>query len=284
MDRARLFTGLSATLLGLAMSIAGLWWGCFTTDRLLHDDAAFTTQLTASLDRPDVRAQLSTWLLDAIRAAAKASGAKPGNTAAWEKLTDGLSSEQQVAPLADRLVAALVDVRDRSVAQLDAHAVPKAAVAMDLSGVLKQLGLSLDKKTAAALGLRITGGRITVPVVSSASLDSYQQRYDQTMVGSRWGGWLALVLAIAAIALSRRPLRVVALAAVGVAVLALLAGPLASMVSGLLGRDAIGALLQPAVDSTGAAIGAGAGFVVAVGVAAAALCLAADWFLQRRTS
>ncbi|GAA3640151.1 hypothetical protein [Microlunatus ginsengisoli] len=273
---------LSATTFGLAMLCASLWWSAFTTMTLLHDDAKFVHALGAVLDSPPVRSAVADWVTDAVDAAGGASGRDLRANPVLSALHKALASDRAVGPLTDAVVAVVLPARNAAVAQLDAKLEPKKDVRLDLAPVFKAAGISLDKKSAAALGLTVTKHSASVPLLTGQQLDTLQRRYDLALLAETWAGWAALVLLAVSVATSAKPLRTLAIACGALALLAVVAPWLLGRVAGWLGSGDLGPLLTPVVATTRQAIGPYTLPALIVGLVAALGFGAAQFALTRQ--
>ena len=80
MRAVRVHPKLSATCLGLALTLGSLWWSAASTYVVLHDDARFVGALAQTLDQPAVRAQVGEWTGAAFDQASRLAGdhGRPG--------------------------------------------------------------------------------------------------------------------------------------------------------------------------------------------------------------
>lgn len=271
--------GVSASAFALALAVSSFWWSSFTTMSLLHDDAKFEQALSATMDKPAVRAKLGGWLGTVIE---RTSGRKSVNNAALHQLQLLLASDQPVAPLTDALTRVAVTARDQAVSQLDARLSPKRVVRMDLAPLFTAAKIKVDAKTAKMMGLTVTGKAFTTELIGAEQLDQLQRRYDLTKIASTWAGWAALALIIISVLTSRRPLRTLAFAAVAVVVVALAAPPLLSRLATWVGSNDLGPLLQPLIVSIGSAVDPYLVPVIVIAAVAAAALAVGQVLLDRR--
>jgi hypothetical protein len=275
MPAVRVHPRLSATCLGLALTLGTLWWSAASTWVVLHDDARLVGALTRVLDQPAVRAQLGEWTGTAFDQALRLADAGAGGQTktarrAVAQVQATITSTAPLEPLVTVVTGVVVGGRDAAVAQLDARAVPKTAVAVDVAPLLRLAGVEIDKKTARAMGLAAgPGKRVTLPLLTGEQLDLLQRRYDLMVLIRQWAGWAALALLVVSVATSRRPLRTLAVAAGLVALIALvLPHLLAYGQARVVGTD-LGSLVAPLL-----AAAAGRVATVAVPVAVVAGLLA----------
>lgn len=253
---------LSATCLGLALTLGSLWWSAASTYVVLHDDARFVGALTEALDHPSVRAQLGEWTGTAFDQAARLAG-DPKQTRSAQRavrqLQAAITSTAPLEPLVSAVTGVVVATRDTAVGQLDAQATPKSEVRADVAPLLALAGVTVDKATARAMGLSVTKGHLTLPLLTGEQLDLLQHRYDWLLLIRRWAGWVGLVLLAVSVATSRLPLRTLAVASGLVAVIALVLPRLLAYGQGRAAATELGGLVAPL-------LAAAAGRVATVGV------------------
>ncbi len=263
---------LSATCLGLALTLGSLWWSAASTYVVLHDDARLVGALSRTLDQPAVRAQLGEWTGTAFAQASRLAGDRKQTKAAdraVRRLQAAITSDAPLEPLATAVAGVVVGTRDAAVSQLDARTVPKSVVRADVAPLLALAGVTVDKKTAAAMGLTLEKKRLTLPLLTGEQLELLQHRYDVLLLIRRWAGWVALALLAVSVATSRLPLRTLAVAAGLVAVIALVLPRLLAYGQGRVAGSELGGLVAPLL-----AAGAARVAVVGVPVALAAGLLA----------
>ena len=285
----RVHSKLSATCLALAVMLGSMWWSATSTYVVLHDNARFVTALAKTLDQPTVRRQLAGWTHTALAQAVQLSGS-PAQTKearkATELLQQAITSTAPVEPLVTAVTSVVVDTRDAAVSQLDAHAVPKKPVRADISPLLGLAKISIDEKTAKAMGLSLSsvkggpviektgkgknakiakGVKVTLPLLTADQLELLQHRYDWMVLVRRWAGWAALALLVVSVATSRYPVRTLAIAAGSVALIAVVLPHLLTMVQARLATSELGALVTPLLA---AAAGRAGAVAVPVGVVA----------------
>jgi hypothetical protein len=240
---------ISATAFSLALLLASLWWGAFTTMTMLHDDAKFVAALTATLDKPSVRAQISGWLEAALANGSPVTGKELQQNPAFRELQRTLTGKQDLAPMVAALTGVALQTRNDAVTQLDQRLTPKRAVRLQLAPLFDAAGISVDKKTAKALGLRLDRAALSTELLTGPQLERLQLRYTVMALISRWAGWVALALLAASVATSARPLRLLAVAAGALTLVALFAPyALARLVTWLSSND-LGTLLAPVVQA-----------------------------------
>ena len=248
---------LSASCLGLALTLGSLWWSAASTYVVLHDDARLVGALTRTLDQPAVRAQLGEWTGTAFAQASRPAGdRKPSKAAdqALRRLQTAITSDAPLEPLAIAMTGVVVGTRDAAVAQLDARAVPKSVVRADVAPLLALAGVTVDEKTAAAMGLTLEKRRLTLPVLTDEQLDLLQHRYDVLLLirplgrlgrarpARRVGGDL------------RRPLRTLAVGAGLVAVIALVLPRLLAYGQGRVAGSELGGAVDPLLAAAAARV------------------------------
>lgn len=287
----RVHSKLSATCLALAMMLGSMWWSAASTYVVLHDNARFVTALAKTLDQPVVRRQLGGWTRTALSQAAQLSRSSAQTKEArkaTELLQQTITSTAPVEPLVTAVTSVVVTTRDAAVSQLDAHAVPKKPVRADISPLLGLAKISIDKKTAKALGLSLSavgggpaietnakgknakGVKVTLPLLTADQLELLQHRYDWMVLVRRWAGWAALALLAVSVATSRYPLRTLAIAAGLVALIAIVLPHLLTAVQARLASSELGALVTPLLAAAAARVGTVA---VPVGVVAGAIAV-----------
>lgn len=282
----RVHPRLSATCLGLALTLGSLWWSAASAYVVLHDDARLVGALSRTLDQPAVRAQLSDWTGEAFDRAARLAGDGPQTGRARQavgQLQRAIASDAPLEPLVTAVSGVVVATRDAAVTQLDARVQPKTEVRADVAPLLALAGVKVDKKTAAAMGLRLEPGRrISVPLLSGPQLDLFQHRYDWMLLIRRWAGWVALALLAVAVATSRLPLRTLAVAAGLVAVVALVLPRLLAYGQGWAGGTDLGGLITPILTAAAARVGVVSGPVAVVAGLLALVLGALQVLLLRR--
>jgi hypothetical protein len=246
---------VSASAFGLAILLASLWWGAHRTMIILHDDASFVRALTASLDKPAVRAQLSAWTTETIRRTAPITGKDFAGNPVINQLQSAITSKENVGPMADALTAVAVKARDEAVSQLDRRLDPKNEVRLQLAPLFTAAKIKIDKATATALGLTLKKAALTSRLLSGDQLDRMQRRYDLIVLTNRWAGWAALALLIVAVVTSAKPLRALAIASGVAAVLAIAVPLLLGRLAAGLSTSELGSLAQPLVGSLARGIG-----------------------------
>jgi len=166
----------------------------------------------------------------------------------------------------------VVSTRDAAVTQLDARALPKTEVRADVAPLLAVAGVTVDMKTATAMGLTLEKGkRVTLPLLTGEQLDLLQRRYDLMVLVRQWAGWVALALLAVSVATSRLPLRTLAVAAGLVAVIALVLPHLLAYGQSRAADTQLGALVAPLLSAAGARV---ASVAVPVSVVAGLLAVA----------
>lgn len=282
----RVHPKLSATCLALAMMLGSMWWSAMSTYVVLHDDARLVAALATTLDHPSVRRQLGQWTGTALDQAATLAGSPEQTKAARRaaaELRQTIVSTAPIEPLVAALATVVVTTRDAAVTQLDADAAPKTAVRADLSPLLKLAGITVDKKTAAAMGLTLEKKRVTMPLLTGEQLDLLQHRYDWMVLIRTWAGWAALALLTVSVATSRYPLRTLAVAAGLVAVIAVVLPHLLGALQGRATGSELGALVSPLLAAASARVGVLAGPVAVVaGILALTLGALQLLLLRRR--
>lgn len=283
----RVHPKLSASCLALALMLGSMWWSAASTYVVLHDDARLVGVLAKTLDQPAVRSQLGGWTSTALDQAAKLAGSPeptktsgrstPSETVQAQtaaKLQRAITSTAPVEPLIAAVTTVVVTTRDAAVSQLDARAEPKKPVHADIGPLLGLAKVSIDKKTAKAMGLSLDTGKtakvtknakVTLPLLTADQLDLLQHRYDWMVLVRRWAGWAALALLAVSVATSRYPLRTLAIAAGLVAVIAVVLPQLLPIIQTRLATSDLGALLTPLLAAATARVSAVA---VPVGVIA----------------
>ena len=157
MRAVRVHPKLSATCLGLALTLGSLWWSAASTYVVLHDDARFVGALAQTLDQPAVRTQVGEWTGAAFDQASRLAGDQRQTKAARQavgQLQQASVSDAQLEPLITAVTGVVVSTRDAAVTQLDARALPKTEVRADVAPLLAVAGVTVDKKTATAWGSR----------------------------------------------------------------------------------------------------------------------------------
>ena len=271
----RVHPKLSATCLGLALTLGSLWWSAASTYVVLHDDARFVGALAQTLDQPAVRAQLGEWTGAAFDQAARLAG-DPKQTKAARRavgqLEQAIVSDAPLAPLITAVTGVVVTTRDAAVTQLDARALPKTEVRADVAPLLAVAGVTIDKRTATTMGLRLEKGkRLSLPLLTGEQLDLLQRRYDLMVLVRQWAGWVALGLLAVSVATSRLPLRTLAIAAGLVAVIALVLPHLLAYGQSRAADTQLGALVTPLLSAGSARV---ADIAVPVAVVAGLLAVA----------
>ncbi len=289
MRAVRVHPKLSATCLGLALTLGSLWWSAASTYVVLHDDARFVGALAQTLDQPAVRAQLGEWTGAAFDQAARLAGEPKQTKAARQavgQLQQAIVSDAPLEPLITAVTGVVVTTRDAAVSQLDARALPKTEVRADVAPLLAVAGVTIDKKTARTMGLALEKGkRVSLPLLTGEQLDLLQRRYDLMVLVRQWAGWVALALLAVSVATSRLPLRTLAIAAGLVAVIALVLPHLLAYGQSRAADTQLGALVTPLLSAGSARVAA-----VAVPVAVVAGLLAVAFgalqviLLRRRRS
>ena len=225
----RVHPKLSASCLALAMMLGSMWWSAMSTYVVLHDDARIVGALATTLDQPAVRQRLATWTGTAFDQAAKLAGDTEQTKAARQavsQLQEAIGSTAPIEPLVRAVTEVAVTTRDAAVTQLDAKTSPKTVVRADVAPLFGLAKITIDKKTAKAMGLTLTTDkktkttRLTLPLLTGEQLDLLQRRYDWMLLIRQWAGWAALALLAVSVATSRYPLRTLAIAAGLVAVIA----------------------------------------------------------------
>lgn len=151
-----------------------------------------------------------------------------------------------------------------------ARVVPKTEVRADVAPLLALAGVTIDRKTAQAMGLTLEKGkRVSLPLLTDEQLDLLQRRYDLMVLVRQWAGWVALALLAVSVATSRLPLRTLAVAAGLVTVIALVLPHLLADGQSRAADTQLGALVTPLLAAAGARVAA-----VAVPVAVVAGLLA----------
>jgi hypothetical protein len=283
----RVHPRLSATCLGLALTLGSLWWSAASTYVVLHDDARLVGALGRTLDQPAVRAQLGEWTGTAFAQASRLAGDRKQTAAADQavrRVQAAITSTAPLEPLVTVVTGVVVGTRDAAVAQLDARTVPKTVVRADVTPMLTLAGVAVDKKTATVMGLTLEKKRLTLPLLTGGQLDLLQHRYDVLLLLRRWAGWVALALLAVSVATSRLPLRTLAVAAGLVAVIALVLPRLLASAQGRVADSELGGLVAPLL-AAGAARVAVVGVPVAVVAGLLAVVLGAlQVLLLRRRS
>lgn len=285
MRGVRVHPRLSATCLGLALTLGSLWWSAASTYVVLHDDARLVGALSRTLDQPAVRAQLGEWTGTAFAQASRLAGdRKQTKTAdrAVRRLQAAITSTAPLEPLVTVVTGVVVGTRDAAVAQLDARAVPKTVVRADVTPLLTLAGVTVDTKTAAAMGLTLEKKRLTLPLLTGEQLDLLQHRYDVLLLIRRWAGWVALALLAVSVATSRRPLRTLAVASGLVALIAVVLPHLLAYGQGWAGRTDLGGLVVPVLAAAAARVGVLSGPVALVAGLLAVVLGAGQILLSRR--
>jgi hypothetical protein len=240
---------ISATAFSLALLLASLWWGAFTTMTMLHDDAKFVAALSATLDKPAVRAQISRWLGAALDNASPVTGAELSKNPAFSQLQQTITAEQNLAPMAAALTGVALQARNDAVTQLDQKQTPKQSVRLQLAPLFDAAEIKVDKKTAKALGLRLDRTALSTELLTGPQLDRLQLRYTLTALLSRWAGWVALALLVLSVATSAKPLRLLAIASGAVTLVALFAPYALARLATWLASNGLGQLLAPVVKT-----------------------------------
>ena len=262
MRAVRVHPNLSATCLGLALTLGSLWWSAASTYVVLHDDARFVGALAQTLDQPVVRAQLGTWTGAALDQAARLAGDPKQTKAARQsvgQLHQAITSDAALEPLITAVTGVVVTTRDAAVSQLDARVTPKTEVRADVAPLLAVAGVTIDKKTARTMGLTLEKGkRVSLPLLTGEQLDLLQRRYDLMVLVRQWAGWVAIALLAVSVATSRLPLRTLAIAAGLVAVIALVLPHLLAYGQSRAADTQLGALLTPLLSAGSAQVAAAA--------------------------
>ena len=294
----RVHSKLSATCLAFAMMLGSMWWSAASTYVVLHDNARLVGILAQTLDQPAVRRQLGNWSTSALDQAARLSGASQQPKATRQTaaaLQKTISSTASIEPLIAAVTTVVVSTRDAAVSQLDARAVPKQPVRADIGPLLGLAKIPIDKKTAKAMGLKLSQGKdskgksaksaaVTLPLLTPDQLDLLQHRYDWMLLIRRWAGWAALALLAVSVATSRYPLRTLAIAAGLIALVAIVLPQLLGLVQTRLSLSEVGALATPLLAAATARV---ATVAVPVGVVAGILVVGLgglQFALLRRSS
>lgn len=254
----RVRSRLSATCLTLSLMLGSMWWSAMSTYVVLHDDARFVAALATTLDQPAVRRQLGAWTGAALDQAVRLGGSAEQTEAARQAtatLQQTITSTAPIEPLVTAVTAVAVTTRDAAVVQLDAGATPKVPVRADIGPLLGLAGITIDKKTAKAMGLALDKkdkAKVTLPLLTSDQLDVLQRRYDWMVRIRQWAGWLALALLVVSVATSRDPLRTLAIAAGLVAAIALVLPHLLAAVQQRAAGFEVGALVVPLLTAASA--------------------------------
>jgi hypothetical protein len=239
---------ISATAFSLALLLASLWWAAFTTMTMLHDDAKFVAALSATLDKPSVRAQISAWLAAALDNASPVTGEELHQNPAFRQLQRTVTAQQDLAPMVAALTGVTLQTRNDAVTQLDQGLTPKRAVRLHLAPLFAAAGIKVDKRTARALGLRLGRAALSTEVLTGPQLERLQPRYTVMALISRWAGWVALALLAVSVATSAEPLRLLAFVAGAVTLVALFAPYVLARLAGWLSSNDLGQLLAPVVQ------------------------------------
>jgi hypothetical protein len=272
---------VSASAFGLAMLLAGLWWGAHRTMIILHDDASFVHAMTTSLEKPVVRAELSALTTEAIRRTAPISKDFAANPVI-KQLQSAITSKENIGQMADALASVAVKARDDAVSQLDRRLDPKQEVRLQLAPLFTTAKIKIDKATTTALGLTLKKDALTSRLLTGDQLDRMQRRYDLTVLTNRWAGWAALALLIVAVVTSAKPLRAMAIASGIAAALAVVVPLLLGRLAAWLGTSELGSLAQPLVGALARGIGPYLVPVVVAGLVGAAGFTVAHIMLSRR--
>ncbi len=254
----RVHAKLSATCLGLALTLGSLWWSAASTYVVLHDDARFVGALASTLDQPAVRAQLGEWTGTAFDQASRLAGGKQTKAArqAVVRLQATVTSTAPLEPLITVVTGSWWPVgtrrsvswtpgpsEDRGPGRRRAPAPPGRC--------------HIDKKTAKAMGLTLEKGkRVRLPLFTGEQLDLLQRRYDLMVLVRQWAGWVALALLAVSVATSAAPLRTLAVAAGLVAVIALVLPHLLAYGQLRAADTQLGALVTPLLAAAGARVAA----------------------------
>ncbi|HEY5980637.1 MAG TPA: hypothetical protein VIT41_13490 [Microlunatus sp.] len=161
MRAVRVHAKLSATCLGLALTLGTLWWSAASTYVVLHDDALLVGGLARTLDQPAVRAQVGEWTGAAFDQAARLADDAEQTTAtrqAVRQLQEVITSGGPVEPLITAVTGVVVATRDAAVTPLlTAAGARVAAVALPVSVVAGVLAVGFGAVQVFLLPRRRTG-------------------------------------------------------------------------------------------------------------------------------